>query len=114
MINETKILELIRRQKETGLNITSFCANEGIAKSSYYYWRKRVKKAKATDFIPLLVKSPTYHHNSPAKIRGDDAANHTAVNDDFLLELIYPNGTRLRIKNIPDLDHIRSLVTLFG
>jgi hypothetical protein len=40
MINESKILELIKRQKETGLNITAFCANEGIPKSSYYYWRK--------------------------------------------------------------------------
>ena len=34
--------------------------------------------------------------------------------DDFLLELIYPNGTRLRIKNVHDLEHIRNLVSLFG
>jgi hypothetical protein len=29
MINETKILELIKRQKETGLTITAFCVNAG-------------------------------------------------------------------------------------
>jgi hypothetical protein len=32
MINESKILELIKRQKETGFNITVFCANESIPK----------------------------------------------------------------------------------
>ena len=114
MINEAKILELIRRQKETGLNIASFCANEGIPKSSFYYWRKKLKKTKTADFIPLLVKSREHHQNRPAKALVEDPSNDSCHGDDFLLELIYPNGTRLRIKNIPDLDHIRSLVTLFG
>jgi len=34
MINEPKIPDLIKKQKETGLNITAFCNNEGIPKSS--------------------------------------------------------------------------------
>ena len=57
MINESKILELIKRQKETGLTITAFCANEGIPKSSYYYWRKKLNKEPGKRFIPLLVNS---------------------------------------------------------
>ena len=64
MINESKILELIKRQKDTGLNITAFCANEGIPKSSYYYWRKRLRKEPGKGFIPLLV------NNTPATMSG--------------------------------------------
>jgi hypothetical protein len=57
MINESRILELIDSQKATGLNITAFCANEGIPKSSYYYWRKKLNRGPANRFIPLLINS---------------------------------------------------------
>ena len=112
MINESKILALIKRQKETGLNITAFCANEGIPKSSYYYWRKRLRKEPGKGFIPLLV------NNTPATMSGHsknyprDQHEHHTSGDDFLLELLYPNGTRLRIKSDADFDHLRSLVCL--
>ena len=70
MINESKILELIKRQKETGLNITAFCANEGIPKSSYYYWRKRLSKEPGKGFIPLLVNTtPATVTNFPKNLR---------------------------------------------
>jgi len=114
MINDAKIRDLIQRQEETGLTITDFCANEGIAMSSFYYWRKKMRKEKAVNFIPLLVKPA----QAPVKERPKDfhreQNNHPGSDDDFLLELIYPNGTRLRIKNVHDLEHIRNLVTLFG
>jgi hypothetical protein len=112
MINEAKLRDLIKRQKETGLTITAFCSNEGIPKSTFYYWRKKLGKEQINRFIPLIVNS------SPAPMevgrnsfiqRQDEKFSS---GDDFLMELVYPNGTRLRIKNDPDLDHIRSLVCL--
>jgi transposase-like protein len=59
MINESKILELINRHKDTGLTIKAFCANEGIPKSSYYYWRRKLRKEPGKRFIPLLVNNTT-------------------------------------------------------
>jgi hypothetical protein len=114
MINETKILELIKRQKATGLNITAFCANEGIPKSSFYYWRKELRKRQTANFIPLLVKNSPEPQNRPAKNISPGPNDQPACDEDFLLELVYPNGTRLRIKNDLDLAHLRSLVSLFG
>lgn len=111
MNNETKILELIKRQKETGLNITAFCSNEGIPKSSFYYWRKKLSKEPENRFIPLLVNSRPVPMTRPAKSCNREQNAHTS-GDDFLLELVYPSGTRLRIKGDPDLDHLRSLVCL--
>jgi hypothetical protein len=109
MINKSKILELIKRQKDTGLNITAFCSNEGIPKSSFYYWRKKLTNEPGKRFIPLLVNSAPAPMAGPAK---DYMREHPIPGDDFLLELSYPNGTRLRIKNAPDLDNLRSLVCL--
>ena len=114
MINDAKIRDLIQRQKETGLNITDFCSNEGIPKSSFYYWRKKIRKEKAVNFIPLLVKPALAPVKERPKNFPSEQNNHAEPGDDFLLELIYPNGTRLRIKNVHDLEHIRNLVSLFG
>jgi hypothetical protein len=113
MINESKILELIKRQKETGLTISAFCTNEGIPKSTYYYWRKKINREPGKRFIPLLVNSTQALMSGPSKYLRDQQDHHGTV-DDFLLELIYTNGTRLRIKSDPDLDHLRSLVCLLG
>ena len=113
MINESKILELIKRQKETGLNITAFCANEGIPKSSFYYWRKKLNREPGNRFIPLLVNSTQAPMNGPSKYIREQHEHHSSC-DDFLLELIYINGTRLKIKGDPDLNHLRSLVCLLG
>jgi hypothetical protein len=114
MINESKILELIKRQKETGLTVTAFCSNEGIHKSTFYYWQKKLNKEPGKGFIPLLVNSRPASMTLPAKDYTQGQIESLNSGDDFLLELIYPNGTRLRIKHELDLDNIRSLVCLFG
>jgi transposase-like protein len=113
MINESKIQELIKRQKETGLNISAFCSNEGIPKSTYYYWRKKLSEP-GKRFIPLLVNSTPAQITGPAKsCLREQNEDHTSA-DYFLLELVYTNGARLRIKGDTDLDHLRSLVCLLG
>jgi hypothetical protein len=112
MINESKILDLIKRQKETGLSITAFCANEGIPKSCYYYWRKKLKREPEKRFIPLLVHSTPAPMGGPSKDYIREQHEHHTSGNDFLLELHYPNGTRLRIKSNPDFNHLRTLVCL--
>ena len=114
MINESKILELVKRQKETGLTVTAFCSNEGIHKSTFYYWQKKLNNEPGNGFIPLLVNSRPAPMTVPAKDYNQGQIESLNSGDDFLLEIIYPNGTRLRIKRDPDLDHIRSLVCLLG
>jgi len=112
MINESKILELVKRQKDTGLTITSFCSNEGIAKSTFYYWRKKLSSEPVKSFIPLLVNSIPATKSGPSKNYIQEQHELHKSGDDFLLELHYPNGTRLSIKSDPDLDHLRTLVCL--
>jgi len=114
MINESKILELFKRQKETGLNVTAFCSNEGIPKSSFYYWQKKLSKKPEKRFIPLLVNTTHIPITGPAKSCIREQVEHHNSDDDFFLEVVYPNGTRLRVKGDPDLDHLRSLVCLLG
>jgi hypothetical protein len=112
MINESKILELIKRHKATGLTMKAFCANEGIPKSSYYYWRKKVNREPRKHFIPLLVNTIPATLSGPSKNFTPDQHEHHTSSDAFHMEISYPNGTTLKIKHPLDLAGLRSLVLL--
>lgn len=112
MINESKVLELIKRQKETGLTIKAFCRNEGIPKSSYYYWRKKLGNAPGKRFIPLLVDTiPATMGGTSKNFTAEQHEHHTTMGA-FPMEICYPNGTTLRIRQSLDLAGLRSLVSL--
>ena len=112
MLTKSKFLELQRRQQESGLTVIEFCSNEAIAPATFYYWKKKLKKNsnENPDFIPLVVKS------SPV-FSGQQYTDQTKIpqagETDALLELVYPNGTRLRIKKDLDLAQLRALICLF-
>ena len=112
MLSETKFLELYQQHQESGLTVRDFCSNEGIAPSTFYYWHKKIKKNNTIrDFIPLLVDPP--QPVTPQSYVKSHAPVHDNKNiEDALLELVYPNGTKLRIRQDLDLGHLRTLVCL--
>ncbi len=116
MQKESRFYELIRLQQDSGLTVREFCSNEGVAPSTFYYWRKKLQSSKGKkNFIPLIVKpsesslTQAYNRNSSQRDYqpGQIAEDHT------LLELVYPNGTLLRVKNDLDLSHLRALIHLY-
>lgn len=112
MLTKSKFQELYGRQQESGLTVKEFCLNEGIAPATFYYWKKKQKTSNSShqDFIPLVVKpSPTFPGQNPTH---NQATIPQTAETDALLELVYPNGTRLRIKRDLDLAQLRSLICL--
>ena len=98
---------VLERQKESGLSVKSFCSNEGIAPSTFFYWRKKLRKEGPDGrFIPLLVRAP-------GSIAYPTSGQMPApVADNTPLEITYSNGTTLRIRQTLDLAGLRSLVSL--
>jgi len=118
MLSEAKFRELMFRHQESGLDIKAFCSNEGIGESTFYYWKKKLQgKDKAKSFIPLVVAPARkafkrqHRYKSIAEPNPDNA--QPTDSEDHLLEVVYPNGTRLRIRNDLDLARLRALVYLF-
>ena len=111
MLNSSKFHKLLTRQKESGLTVRGFCSNEGIAPSSFYYWLKKLRNEEnGKRFIPLVVKPAGENVNPFLKselLQGQRT-------DDPFLEITYPNGITLRVKNDLDLVHLRALVLLLG
>ena len=108
MQKEYRFRELIEEQKESGLSIINFCANHGIAPSTFHYWKKKLgKKSGRNDFIPLLVKP------SGADLPKGSGCSEISPGKEALLEVVYPNGTILRLKHDLDLDQLRTLIHLY-
>ena len=98
---------LLERHKESGLSVKSFCSNEGIAPSTFFYWQKKLRKEDTGGrFIPLLVRAPG-SGSCPTSGQG-----HASSMDNTALEITYPNGTTLRIRQTLDLAGLRSFVSL--
>ncbi|MDA3822028.1 MAG: hypothetical protein PF450_05370 [Bacteroidales bacterium] len=116
MQKESRFQELISLQEDSGLTVREFCSNQGIAPATFYYWRKKLKNSKGKkDFIPLIVKAPGSSmpagYNKSSSYRANQSGQITE--DHSLLELVYPNGTLLRIKGELDLVHLRALIHLY-
>ncbi len=116
MQKESRFRELIHLQEDSGLTVREFCSNEGINHSTFYYWRKKLQGDRGkNDFIPLVVKSPgtTFSPGFNKNIGDLGIQPGQMTEDHHLLELVYPNGTLLRIKNDLDLAHLRALIHLY-
>jgi len=113
MDKASRFSELIRQQQESGLSIKDFCYNQGISHSTFHYWYKKLRNSKR-EFIPLIVKPPVGALPDKDSSGSRRSGNYPATDEDqVLLELIYPNGTHLRIKQDLDLEHLRALIHLY-
>jgi len=100
--------ELLEEQQESGLTIKEFCSNQGIAPSTFHYWKKKLhKQSGRKDFIPLIVKP------SGLDLPKGSTCSEPATGEEAILEVVYPNGTRLRVKHNLDLPHLRALIHLY-
>ena len=113
-MTEALFQDVLKRQKESGLNIRDFCANEGITPSTFYYWLKksRRKESQPKVFLPLTIgaeQKPV--HNNNLHLHNNQSAKE--VDAAVLLELVFPNGTVLRVRNQVDLPLLQKLVHLY-
>ena len=108
MQKEYRFKELIEEQHESGLTIKDFCFNHGIARSTFHYWKKKLsKKPGRKDFIPLIVKP-----SGVASPKGS-TCSEISSGEESLFELVYPNGTILRLKKDMDMSLLRALIHLY-
>jgi len=108
MQKEVMFRELVAEQKESGLTILDFCSNHGIAPSTFHYWKKKLsKKSDRKDFIPLIVKP------SGSDLPEGSTCSEIATGKEAILEVVYPNGTLLRLKHDLDLALLRTLIHLY-
>lgn len=93
MSKEQEMYGLIDEFEISGLNCRDFCKDRGLVPSTFYYWKKRKAQKESPEsggFISIRPKT------------GMDGS----------LELIYPNGVRLRLE-APQFTLISKLLRLY-
>jgi hypothetical protein len=83
----------VRRQEASGLAIEEFCAQERVARSKFYAWKRRFRLADAADQCPTLPARSTF---LPVTVR---VLQH-GLEEPLPIEADLPNGIRLRIPTV--------------
>ncbi|RYY83803.1 MAG: hypothetical protein EOO15_20695 [Chitinophagaceae bacterium] len=96
--NEQKMFEAIVRWQQSGLSQKPWCAQNGIAYSSFHYWYKRFRNQQAESkpvsgkerFVELLVPNPPSATPWCALVLGDgkQIVFHQPVSAKFLRSLM--------------------------
>ena len=114
IFTEESFQKLLSHYKESGLSVIDFCSNEGIHKSTFYYWLKKTrnKKKEPRAFIPLVVGEQSQIPAREKAMTDRVYAVAKSKDDDGFLELVYPNGTLLRLKKDIDIRFLKQLIHL--
>jgi hypothetical protein len=83
---------LVSQWKKGGLSQKDFCSNQSIPIKTFQYWlRKFRSENKTPGFLPVAVDSPEI---------------------DIPMEIVYPSGVRLVIRQSVSTGELKSLLTL--
>ena len=112
MINEVFFEELLSRQQESGLSVRDFCSNEGIHPSTFYYWLKRHReKSRPKEFIPLTIQNSfAVQRSGNGTMVGSKA---TPADQVTVIEFVFSNGTRVLLKQQPDMALLKVMAHLY-
>lgn len=88
--NQTKAVEMqshIEACSKSGLSVTEYCAQNGLVKSGYYYWHKKLSVDKESrGFIPV------------------------SINRNSTVEISYPNGVQVSFSGEVNVATLKALV----
>jgi transposase-like protein len=110
----TTFKRLFQEYQESGLNIKDFCANQSLAPSTFYYWRNKLEETsqnRPENFVPVVFDS-----NQPAT---DKRTNQTHMKsgptsgDNAPIEFMFPNGTKMVLRDNIDMRLLKAIVHLF-
>lgn len=110
----TTFKRLYQEYQESDLNIKDFCANQGLAQSTFYYWRNKLEEAshhRPDNFVPLVF--------DPNQQATDKRTNQTLMKsgptsgDNAPIEFVFPNGTKMVLRDNIDMQLLKTIVHLF-
>jgi transposase-like protein len=105
---------LFQEYQESGLNIKDFCSNQGLAPSTFYYWRNKLEETsqpQLASFVPLAFESnqPSPNHRTAQSLM---KIAHTSGNN-APVEFVFPNGTKMVLRDNIDMGLLKAIVHLF-
>jgi len=107
-----KFKPIYARYQSGSLRVRDFCRNEGIAESKFYYWKRQLDRTcqLSDQFVPVLLSTGSHPStvNTPASNTRHPFSSIPAGG----CEIIYPDGTILRLSGFSDISLLKTLLPL--
>ena len=115
MWNQKEFESVYDRYKESGLSVRSFCSNEGIYQSKFYYWQKKLRDQQQecdqpSGFVPIIFNKPQALISNT--IYENKSLPDNPLSDTDVIEIVYPNDVIVRISLKADIKQLESLIFL--
>jgi len=110
----TTFKKLFQEYQESGLNVKDFCANQGFVPSTFYYWKKQlgeIAQGQPECFVPLVFDSSQLATGRRTAQIPEKSAGDTGIHAP--IEFVFPNGTKMVIRDIVDMRLLKAIVHLF-
>jgi len=109
--------EIFDRYQASGLRIKEFCRNESIVESKFYYWQKRLREhyyrtGRESGFVPIVFTGSNPSPVSKDVVHHQPIPVHVDPTPGNVLEIVYPNGVKVRAPKGTDPTQLRSLILL--
>ena len=102
--NKSKMFGAIERWQSSGVSQVQFCVQEGIPKSTFYYWHIKYKKEKG-----YLAVSKKRSHQDFIPIKVTQAKNNN-ISTASGIEISFPNGVQVNCPAGIDIQQLKTLI----
>ncbi len=105
------------RYHSSGLSLKDFCQNECILESKFFYWQRKLReynkrKEQPSDFVPIVFTGPNQPLPVKKTVQQKTFPEHVDPTAGNVLEVVYPNGVKVRVPMGTDPTQLRSLILL--
>ena len=101
--------EVIRRQRNSGLTVSAFCAAEGLKDWSFHWWRRELAKR---DREKLPAKVAAEPKDAPSFVPVQLVPEQVEQHDSSTIEVVLNSGQRVRVPAAFDPQALDSLLTV--
>jgi len=95
MDKKSKMFQLVKEWKGSGLSKVAFAHQHGITIHSFEYWSMKLKKEEVK--LPDGTQSGIKHISAPSFIEIGNNPTHSSANRQAQVELELPGGLRIKI-----------------
>lgn len=112
MLNEKKFRAIYENFLASGLTTRDFCANQQMNEAKFYYWQNKLKGQlpPKRGFVPVVFGKG--QDSSHVPVRRDPFVNPPSGDQALSCEISYPNGVRVKLNGLNDIETLRSLLLL--
>jgi hypothetical protein len=116
MMNEKAFRAIYDDFLESGLSLRDFCANQSMNESKFFYWQNKLKGLlpPKRGFVPVifsgLQQDPSPELPTAINNHLQRQIKRTSSIVDLTCEISYPNGIRVKVNGLTDLEIVRSLL----